>query len=103
MSALHVPPFRILVVDDDFLASSYAKQLLEVSGFEVVATSSGLDALRLLKQHEPFDLFVLDVVMPQMTGTELARHLRQMNPDTKILYVTGYTDRLFADKGALWD
>src|SRR5205085_12126414 len=102
MPSLGVPSLRILVVDDDVLAGSYAKHVLDGGGFEVVAACNGADALRLVKE-QPFDLFILDVVMPQITGTELARQLRQSNPDAKILYVTGYADRLFADKGMLWE
>src|SRR5579862_329050 len=94
---------RVLVVDDDFLARSYAKHVLDVAGYDVVGAGSGLEALQVVKQPPTFDLFVLDVVMPQMSGTELARHIRQSSPDAKILYVTGHSDQLFTDRGALWE
>jgi CheY-like chemotaxis protein len=41
---------------------------------------------------------VVDVLMPQMRGEEFARHLRQMHPDVKVLYFTGYSDRLFKEE-----
>jgi FixJ family two-component response regulator len=44
-----------------------------------------------------------DVVMPEMTGAELARRLRHDDPLLKVLYLTGYTDRLFTEKGTLWE
>jgi two-component system, response regulator YesN len=46
---------------------------------------------------------VVDVLMPQMRGEEFARHLRQMHPDVKVLYFTGYSDRLFQEKSTLWE
>jgi two-component system cell cycle sensor histidine kinase/response regulator CckA len=94
---------RILVVDDDDLARSYEHSVLERHGYTVVSATDGREALGVLKRQAPFDLFVVDVVMPQMSGTELARHIRQDIPDAKILYVTGFADRLFADKRALWE
>jgi len=94
---------RILVVDDDDLQRTYAQGVLGIAGYEVVTSENGAEALRLVEQQPPFDLFVIDVVMPQMSGTELARHLRQANPDAKLLYLTGFADQLFADKGTLWE
>src|SRR5437763_1879667 len=94
---------RVLVVDDDVLARRYAQSVLEENGYTVVTATEGFEALRLIEQGSAFDLFMLDVVMPQMTGAELARHVRQANADAKILYVTGYSDQLFTDKGVLWE
>jgi two-component system cell cycle sensor histidine kinase/response regulator CckA len=45
---------------------------------------------------------VVDVVMPQMRGDELGRRLRQRDPDVKVLYFTGYADRLFEERPTLW-
>ena len=51
----------------------------------------------------PFDLFVLDILMPQMRGDELARQLRHREPDAKVLYITGRSDRPFDDRHMLWE
>jgi len=51
---------------------------------------------------ERFDILVTDMMMPQMTGDELARRLRLAHPSLKILYLTGFSDRLFKDKVTLW-
>ena len=99
-----MPALRVLVVDDDFLARRYAQNVLTDAGYETVGAGSGLEALQVVKlQNPPFDLFLLDVMMPQMRGTELARYLRQTYPDTKILYVTGYAEQLFTDRPSLWE
>ena len=49
----------------------------------------------------PFDLFVIDLMMPRMTGDQLALVLRRVEPDIKILYLTGFGDELFKEKGRL--
>jgi two-component system cell cycle sensor histidine kinase/response regulator CckA len=66
--------------------------------------SDGPEALRLSEaQRRPFDLFVVDVLMPLMRGDELGRQLRQRDPDVKVLYFTGYADRLFEERPTLWE
>jgi CheY-like chemotaxis protein len=52
------------------------------------------------EQHR-FDMFVVDIGMPEMRGDELARQLRQRDLDAKVLYFTGYSDRLFAERNVM--
>jgi CheY-like chemotaxis protein len=95
---------RILVVDDEESVRHFAERTLTSAGYEVVVASDGPEALRLVDARpRPFDLFVIDVVMPQMSGDELGRWLRQRNPVVRVLYFTGYTDRLFQEKSTLWE
>jgi two-component system, cell cycle sensor histidine kinase and response regulator CckA len=97
-------PFRLLIVDDEPSILAFAKQALSDAGYEVVVASDGPTALRLVDgQDRRFDLFVLDFMMPQMRGDELARQLRRRDPDVKVLYFTGYSDRLFEDRQTLWE
>jgi two-component system cell cycle sensor histidine kinase/response regulator CckA len=49
------------------------------------------------------DVLVTDLMMPQMSGDELARRLRQSEPAIKVLYLTGYSDKLFKEKVMLWE
>jgi two-component system cell cycle sensor histidine kinase/response regulator CckA len=93
---------RVLVVDDDVATLTFADLVLRDAGYEVVVASDGPEALRIVKAQRPFDVFVVDVLMPQMRGEEFGRHLRQMNPDVKVLYFTGYSDQLFKEKMTLW-
>ena len=95
---------RVLVVDDEESIRRFAERTLVGAGYEVVLASDGPEALRLVEaQRRPFDLFVVDVVMPQMRGDELGRQLRQRDLDTKVLYFTGFSDRLFEDRKTLWE
>jgi CheY-like chemotaxis protein len=92
---------RVLVVDDEASVRTFAARVLGDAGYEVVVASDGSDALCVVVQQAPFDLFVIDVAMPLMTGDELATQLRAVDPDVNVLYVTGYSDRLFNEASAL--
>jgi CheY-like chemotaxis protein len=92
---------RVLVVDDEDAILTFAAHVLEPVGYEVVGASDGTDALRLVDSQAPFDLFVIDMMMPTMSGDELARRLHQRDPDTKILYFTGYSHRVFTARPML--
>ena len=68
---------RILVVDDDELVLIAVGELMKSKGFEVSTVSSGPEALETL-EREPFDLCVLDIIMPVMDGYEVCRRIRRM-------------------------
>ena len=94
---------RVLVVDDEAAILMFAERVLRDGGYEVVVAGDGREALRIVEAQRPFDVFLVDVLMPQMRGDELGRRLRQRDPDAKILYLTGYSDRLFEDRQTLWE
>jgi two-component system cell cycle sensor histidine kinase/response regulator CckA len=91
----------VLVVDDEKSIRVFAEKALAAAGYEPQAVSNGPDALRLMENHS-FALFVIDLAMPQMSGTELAQQIRCVNPSAKILYFTGFADHLFEEKRRLW-
>jgi PAS domain S-box-containing protein len=83
----------VLVVDDDHGVCELTAKILEQFGYRVLASHSGAEALQ---QADAFnadiDLLVTDVVMPQMSGWELARRLKVNRPGLKIIYVSGHSD-----------
>ncbi len=81
----------ILLVDDDDHVRDTAVEMLGDLGLEVVEASSGPEALR-LNLPERVSVAVLDYAMPEMTGTELAAHLRMRWPGLPVIFVTGYSD-----------
>lgn len=93
-----MPPLRILLVDDDDGVRDYTAMVLEEAGYEVRVASRADAALKLLGTGEPFDLLITDVVMPGWDGTELASRVRAIRPDLKVLYVTGYTRHIQAER-----
>jgi two-component system cell cycle sensor histidine kinase/response regulator CckA len=103
-AAVPVPDsLGILVVDDEISVLRYAELVLKRAGYAPRLASSGEEALQVAATMERLDIVVTDLLMPGMHGDELARQLRQRDPDLKVLYQTGFSDRLFAEKSVLWD
>jgi len=86
---------RVLVVDDEESIRHFVARALVDAGYEVELADDGPRALELAQARGPFDLFIIDVLMPAMNGYELARLIRRGEPDAKVLYFTGHSDRLF--------
>jgi CheY-like chemotaxis protein len=82
---------RVLVVEDREIVRELAQNILADAGFEVVAAPNGDEALTISASSERFDLVLTDVVMPQMSGPELARVLRERFAGLPVLYMSGYT------------
>jgi len=67
------------------------REALATAGFDVLAAKSGDEALERAGAGPPLDLLVTDVVMPSMSGPELAQRLLQRQPDLRVLFISGYT------------
>lgn len=80
---------QILVVDDEKSVRLLLADLLEGPGQTVVCFENPLVALEHIRQH-PVDIAFLDLMMPGMTGVELARHLKQLHPKARVVICTGY-------------
>lgn len=80
---------RVLVVDDDFGAATGLRRLLELDGYEVVATESPRVALSKL-ESEPFDAVVTDLEMPGVHGVEIVRAAQRVHPGMPVFVMTGY-------------
>ena len=84
-----LPRKRILLAEDDESMRSFLERALTKAGYEVIAFANGKDALERL-QEEPFTLLLTDIVMPQMDGIELARRAAELDPELKIMFITGF-------------
>lgn len=80
---------RILLAEDDEDMRKFLAKALENAGYEVVSFANGQDAFERLKE-EPFTLLLTDIVMPEMDGIELARRAADLDPDLKIMFITGF-------------
>lgn len=81
----------ILVVDDDASVLEVCCGILEALGYRVVRASDGIEALHVFESNiNNIDLVILDVVMPKLGGMEAGYLMRQLNPEVKMLFVTGY-------------
>ncbi len=86
----------VLLVEDEDAVRSFASRALASRGYKVLEAASGAEALEIMdKQQEPVDLVVSDVVMPEMDGPTLLRHLRERNPEIRIVFMSGYAEEAF--------
>ena len=92
----------ILLVEDALRVRAVVREILEMNGYNVLEARHGVEALEISERHQgPIHLMVTDVVMPQMSGRELAQRLQPLRPDMKVLYMSGYTDDAIVRHGVL--
>jgi CheY-like chemotaxis protein len=92
----------VLLVEDEESVRALTRRVLHAKGYEVLEAASGAEALALVARHTgPLHLLVTDVVMPRMSGRELATRLAEVRPGVKVLYVSGYTDDAVVRHGVL--
>ena len=90
----------MLLVEDEDMVRNLATELLKENGYNVLAASGGEEAIRLCRKHkEPIHLLITDVVMPKLSGKDLARRLQMVHPETKVLFMSGYTDEAIVHHG----
>ena len=100
--APHKGEGTILLVEDEDMVRRLAKDILVKSGYEVLEASSGKEALSVSERHDgPIHLMVTDVVMPKMSGRELAERIKTSRPEMHVLYMSGYTDDAIVHHGVL--
>jgi signal transduction histidine kinase/ActR/RegA family two-component response regulator len=92
----------ILLVEDQEMVRRFTKTLLENNGYTVIGVPGGQEALAAIEAHKcEFAMLVTDVVMPQMSGRELAQKLVRACPKMKVLFVSGYTGNAIVHRGTL--
>jgi CheY-like chemotaxis protein len=92
----------ILLVEDDPSVRELSRLILERRGYEMLVAADPIEALAIVEGHpEPIHLLVSDVVMPSLSGPELARRVRELRPGLRTLFLSGYTEELVGAKGAL--
>jgi len=92
----------ILLVEDDEIMRSLTRQVLQEHGYTVVEADDGKSALEWMESHPgPIDLLLTDVVMRRMSGPELVERLNVSHPALKVVYMSGYTGELIAEREML--
>ena len=83
------PTARILLAEDDNDMRRFLVKALQQAGFSVTSFDNGLSAYDQLRV-EPFELLLTDIVMPEMDGIELARRATELDPDIRVMFITGF-------------
>ncbi len=85
---------RILLIDDDPSVRAVGQRMLAKLGFEVLAAEDGLSGVRIYSTHRgEFDLVLLDMTMPGLSGDEVCRELRALRSDAKVVLMSGYSEQ----------
>jgi signal transduction histidine kinase len=90
----------VLVVEDEPGVRQITARILRRHGYVVLEAASGAEALTLAAGHH-FDMLLTDLVMPQVSGPELAQRVGQMNPEVPVLFMSGYSQDVLGPRGAL--
>jgi two-component system cell cycle response regulator CpdR len=83
------PMNKIILAEDDNDMRRFLAKALENAGYSVISFDNGMSAYHRLRE-EPFELLLTDIVMPEMDGIELARRAAELDPDIKIMFITGF-------------
>ena len=93
----------VLVVDDEEPVRKFVDRVLRDAGYHTIVAPDGPEAIEMASKLDSLHIVVTDVMMPKMAGDEMGRRLRQLRPDLKVLYLTGFSDTLFKEKVTLWE
>ncbi len=86
---------RILLVEDEDAVRMFSARALREKGYTVLEATNGEAALNMVKSGEKFDVLITDVVMPKMDGPTLNKKVRDIYPDAKTIFISGYTEDTF--------
>ena len=92
----------MLVVEDEEDVRGLARDVLVEGGYTVLVAATAEEAVRICEDHEsPISLLLSDVVMPKVSGPQLAQRLVDLRPELHVLYMSGYTDEAIVHHGVL--
>ena len=92
----------ILLVEDEASVRKVAARMLQTSGYHVLAASNGSEAIRTCEEYRgEIHLLLTDVVMPGMSGRELEKRLREVRPELRVLFMSGYLPDAIGHHGVL--
>ncbi|HEV8431294.1 MAG TPA: PAS domain S-box protein [Pyrinomonadaceae bacterium] len=92
----------VLLVEDEDIVRGLTRKILMQAGYNVLDAKGGEEAIRLCRTHVgPIDLLLTDVVMPEISGKEVADRLKELRPQIRVLFMSGYTDEAIVEHGVL--
>ncbi|MFH2043976.1 MAG: PAS domain S-box protein [Pseudomonadota bacterium] len=95
-------PATILLVEDDDMVRKMTAKVLKTFGYSVLIAETPIEALTFFEKEDiPIDLLISDVIMPQMSGSELVAKIKVIKPELKVLFMSGYTGNVIVRQGVL--
>jgi two-component system cell cycle sensor histidine kinase/response regulator CckA len=95
-----VPRTTLLLVEDEPALRTLVVTMLEEEGYAVLQAGNGMDAIAVAERHHgEIDLLLTDVVMPRLSGPELAQQLQTIRPGIEVLFMSGYNDSRLVNRG----
>lgn len=92
----------VLVVEDEDSVRELTRRILDKNGYRVLTAGNAAEALEMeSRHHNKIDLLLTDVIMPKVTGPELAEQMRRIRPEILVLFMSGYADTVMSDQGVL--
>ncbi|MEN3307744.1 MAG: hypothetical protein V7603_3946 [Micromonosporaceae bacterium] len=92
----------ILVIEDEDDLRGAVRRMLSSSGYQILAANDGMEAIRIAATHPgPVDVLLSDVVMPEMSGPEVAEQIKAIRPGVRVLFMSGYDQQFLAARGRL--
>jgi PAS domain S-box-containing protein len=92
-------PETLLVAEDEEIVRSFMKKAFENVGYRVLSASDGEEAVALFREHKDISLVLSDVIMPGKNGKEMLEEMRSINPDIKVIFISGYPSDILNKKG----
>jgi two-component system, cell cycle sensor histidine kinase and response regulator CckA len=88
-----VPKGKVLLVEDDDQVRSFIRMLLSTNGYQVLEASTGAEGLEIAEHpSNEIDLLLSDMLLPELSGYDLAEKVQELRPQIKILFMTGYVE-----------
>ncbi len=93
---------KILIVEDEQILRDMLKEILTIQGYDVITAANGGEAILLIEEKGIVpDLFITDIVMPGMSGVELVERIKRRHPDLKVLFMSGYAEKIISNENSL--
>jgi hypothetical protein len=93
-----------MIVEDQDDVRSYTRRVLERSGYKVIEAASGEEAIAMaFRSNERIHLLVSDIILGSMNGLEVWNEFRRLRPACRLLFVSGYSDKVISERGVLTD